>query len=329
MITGGAGYIGSYITRRLLEANLSVRVLDTLWFDKSVPNRHKRYPNYEFIKGDIRNKKLVREALEGIDYVLHAAAIVGEPASNKFPNLTKEINYQASIALIDAAEGAEVKGLVFFSTCSNYGIAEGIVDETAPLKPMSLYSQTKIDTEKYLMENTKNLKWVICRLATVYGCSERMRFDLTVNDFVLKAVMKKYLDIFFPNSKRPYIHISDLAHFIQKLLNNFYDLQNNVFNVGFNNENYKKIYIAEIIKRFLPDTCIEIVKDGTDLRDYAVNFSKIEKNLDVKNEFNVNKGVSEILHSLRKNMLRNPNEAHYYNTQPDLKEVLNAEANRT
>jgi nucleoside-diphosphate-sugar epimerase len=275
LITGGAGYMGAVVTNLALNYGYKVKVVDLLWFDKKVPLVNLDNPNYTFVKGDIRDVNLTDKILKGVDFVIHAAAIVGEPASKKFPHLTKDINYNASINLISKASEYGVKGFIFLSTCSNYGITQGVATENTAVKPLSLYASTKVSVEKHLLSEVKNMGWVICRMATLYGYSPRMRFDLTVNDFTMNAFIKKYLDIFLPHTYRPYIHVLDAATVILKIIERFNEVKNNVFNVGFNGENYQKIQIAEIIQQFMPDVHIDIVKKGTYLRDYQVDFSKL------------------------------------------------------
>lgn len=316
LITGGAGFIGTVISTLALEAGYSVKAVDLLWFNQEIPASLTANPNFSFVKKDIRQIKLMDDVLKDVDFIIHTAAVVGEPASKKFPDLTHDINFKASIELISKAIEYGVKGFVFFSTCSNYGISDGVVNEKMLLKPLSLYAKTKVDVEKFLMDNNANLDWVICRLSTVYGCSPRMRFDLTVNDFTMNAYMKKYLDIFLPYSFRPYIHVSDVANVIIELIKNFDKVKNDVFNIGFHGENYQKIEIADIVKKFVPDTKIEIVKKGMDLRDYQVDFSKLQKSLNIKNNFTVQDGVKEVLKLLENKTIADPYQNCYYNTTP-------------
>ena len=318
LVTGGAGYIGSVITNLALQQDYQVKVVDTLWFRKDIPLVHLNNPNYQFIKGDIRNKDMAKKITKDVDFIINAAAVVGDPASKKFPDLTYKINYEACVNLAELAKENGVKGFIFFSTCSNYGIANGLANEETELKPLSIYAKSKVKAEEYLMSEIKGLDWIICRLSTVYGVSSRMRFDLTVNDFTMNAFMKKYLDIFLPYSHRPYIHVYDVARVIMELLKNFEKVKNNVFNVGFNGENYQKIQIASIIKENIPDTRIEIVKTGSDLRDYQVDFSKLQRYLNIKNLYTVNDGIKEVLEILKDKIITDPYKTYYYNTQPDI-----------
>jgi len=318
LITGGAGYIGSVISNLALQKGFKVKVIDTLWFRKDSPLVHWSNPHYKFIKGDICNEKLVDDILDGVDYIVHTAAVVGEPASKKYPQLTLDVNQKASFNLITKASQRGVKGFIFFSTCSNYGVSEGQAFEDSTLKPLSPYAETKVNVEKYLMSQSNGIDWVIGRLATVYGSSYRMRFDLTVNDFTMNAYTKKYLEVFMPYTYRPYIHTFDVANTVLEIINKFDKVKNNVFNVGFNGENYQKVQIVEEVKKLLPELTVKIVDKGSDLRDYQVDFSKLQKYIGIKNVYTVKDGVKEIIDLLSQGVIKDPLNSVYYNTTPEL-----------
>ncbi len=320
LVTGGAGYVGSVISNLALQKGYKVKVIDSLWFKKEIPLIHVANPNYEFIKGDICNDKLINKELEGVDFIIHAAAVVGDPASKKFPELTYQINHKAAVNLISKASQYGVQGFIFFSTCSNYGISKGLASEESPLNPLSLYAETKVNVEKYLMNEAKDIDWVICRLSTVYGPSFRMRFDLTVNDFAMNAFAKKYLEVFMPYTHRPYIHVFDVANTVLEIVNKFEKVKNNVFNIGFEGENYQKIQIVQIVKKFITDLVVDTIKKGEDLRDYQVDFSKLQKYLGLKNLYTVEDGVREVIDLLRGGSITDPENMIYYNTYPDLGE---------
>jgi nucleoside-diphosphate-sugar epimerase len=313
LITGGAGYIGSVITNLALQNGFSVRVVDLLWFNPQIPLIHYNNPKYEFVKGDICNTELINSLLKGVDFIIHAAAVVGEPASKKFPDLTSKINEHASINLINEARKKKIKGFIFFSTCSNYGTAHAYANEESELIPLSLYAKTKVNVEKYLMDNEHDMDWVIGRLSTVYGSSPRMRFDLTVNDFTLNAYIKKYLGVFLPESFRPYVHVYDLANIVVTLVRTFQKVKNNVFNIGFEGENYQKIQIAKTVKKYVSDVRIEILKEGGDVRDYRVDFSKLHKFIKIEQAFNIEKAINEIIEMLKFGYVRDYSSPMYYN----------------
>jgi nucleoside-diphosphate-sugar epimerase len=320
LITGGAGYIGNVICNLSLQKGYTVKAVDILWFNNEVPLINFTDPRYKFTKGDICDDGLLESLLGGVDYVIHTAGVVGDPACKKFPEIARKVNYDASINLINRAKLAGVKGLIFFSTCSNYGISDGIANEETTLKPLSPYSEAKVEIERYLMDDVKDLDWSICRLSTVYGASSRMRFDLTVNDFTLNAYINHYLDIFMPYTYRPYIHVFDVANVIVNIIESFDKAKNNVFNVGFDGENYQKIQIAEAVREYIPDVKIEVVDKGKDARDYQVDFSKLGEILDIKKTHTLRDGVKEIISLLEMGLINDPKDNVYYNTLPNLGE---------
>lgn len=319
LITGGAGYIGSMITSLALQKGYSVRAADILWFNPQIPLIHYSNPEYEFVHCDLCDTSVHEALLKDVDFVIHCAAVVGDPASKLFPELTRRINYEAAVALFEKTKELHKKGFVFFSTCSNYGVSDGMATEDSPLKPLSLYAETKVGTEEYILKHHGNLDFLICRLSTVYGLSPRMRFDLTVNDFTMNAFRSKLLEIFLPESYRPYIHVFDLARTVLTLIDQFDRTRNNVFNLGFPGENYQKIQIARAVKEFMPEVEIKILKEGGDLRDYQVNFSKVASFLGLENYFNATRGVREITEILNAGIIKDFDNPMYYNTTPNLK----------
>jgi nucleoside-diphosphate-sugar epimerase len=318
LITGGAGYIGSVLTNLALQKGHEVIAIDTLWFNEQIPLIHLNNPKYTFVRGSIADAELLDKYVPETDYIIHTAAVVGDPASKLFPELTIETNFNASVSLIEKARKSNVKGFVFFSTCSNYGVANGMATEESALNPLSAYASTKVDVERYLMDKVNDMDWVIGRLSTIYGVSPRMRFDLTVNDFTMVAFTQKKLDIFLPESYRPYIHVFDISNVMMTILDNFSKVKNNVFNIGFEGENYQKIQIANAVKAVLPDTQINILREGGDLRDYQVDFSKLHKYIDIKQVFNLEKAVNEIYFILQSGLIVHPEAPVYYNTTPNM-----------
>jgi len=318
LITGGAGYIGNVVCNLSLQKGYMVKAVDILWFNKEVPLINFADPRYEFTKGNMCHDDLLEGLLGGVDYVIHTAGVVGDPACAKFPKIARNVNYDASIRLINMARHAGVKGLIFFSTCSNYGISGGIANEETALKPLSPYSEAKVEVERFLMDEVKDIDWSICRLSTVYGVSSRMRFDLTVNDFTLNAYINHYLDIFMPYTYRPYIHVFDVANVIVNIIERFDKVKNNVFNVGFDGENYQKIQVAEIAREYISDVNIEVVDRGKDVRDYQVDFSKLREYLGIKKTHTLRDGVKEIISLLKMGLINDPKDNIYYNTLPNI-----------
>jgi nucleoside-diphosphate-sugar epimerase len=203
LVTGGAGYIGSVLVKILLQEGFNVTVFDNLSFGGESLLSFWGHPNFQFIKGDLLNENEVKKALKGISYVCHLAAIVGEPPCNKYPDQAIKVNWNASVRLYELCEAAKVERFIFASTCSNYGRmndSEALLDEEAALNPISLYAETKVNFENYLLNlKDSTISRTILRFSTVYGVSPRLRFDLTVNEFTRDAALNKSLLIYGEN----------------------------------------------------------------------------------------------------------------------------------
>ena len=305
LVTGGAGYIGSVLVRQLLNKGFAVRVLDSLKFGGEALYDVMLHPNFEFMKGDVCNSKDVKKALEDIDAIAHLAAIVGDPACEKFSEEANATNWNGSVDLFDAAEKAGVKRFVFASTCSNYGKMpdpDSFVVETSALNPVSLYAELKVKFEKFLLEERKDS--AICstalRFSTVYGFSPRIRFDLTVNEFTRNATMKGEQEIWGAQFWRPYCHVNDLARSVVLVLETAEEkVRANVFNVGSNEENYNKGMIIEEVCKVVPNVKVHYVEMNEDPRDYRVNFNKITNELGFTITKKVPEGIEEIYRLLK------------------------------
>jgi nucleoside-diphosphate-sugar epimerase len=319
LVTGGAGYVGSVLTGRLLKQGHYVKVLDNLMFGQESLLGVYNEPNFEFIKGDIRDKKLVRNALHNMDGVIHLAALVGHPLCYAQPKRTEEINYEATRFLLKEAVACGVKRFIFASTCSNYGISDSdiLADEDAALRPMSIYAKTKVGAEQYILSFPKKENFIACilRLATVFGVSSRMRFDLLVNELVKDAMTKKKLIIKNPSAWRPLLHIQDAAGaFISCLEAKTRDISGAVFNVGCGN--YQKKEIARIVKKQIPTASVGILKEDTDSRDYKVSFEKISKTIGFKTKLTLEQGIREIKEVIQKGIVITPQSPKYTNQWP-------------
>ncbi len=251
--------------------------------------------------------------------VIHLAAIVGDPACAKQPQLAISTNLDGSINLLKAANNSySVKNFIFASTCSNYGKMEGnsYVTEESPLKPVSLYAELKVKFEEIMLdgEYRKNFCPTALRFATAYGISPRMRFDLTVNEFTKDAALGRELTIFGEQFWRPYCNVEDLANACILVLESEPDkVYKNVFNVGDTRENYQKKMLAEELKKLIPDLKIKYVKKDEDPRDYKVSFEKIKKVLGFQITKTVPQGMEEIIRVIKDNIIRDPDNPRYSN----------------
>lgn len=319
LVSGGAGYIGSVLVRQFLNAGFKVKVIDILNFGGEPILDLINDENFEFIKGDIREEDDLEKALAGVDIVAHLAAIVGDPACKKEPELARSTNYEATKLFYKKATERGVQKFIFASTCSNYGKMDNpneYVNEESNLNPISLYAETKVESEKFLFSQEKSTqcKPTVLRLSTVYGLSPRPRFDLTVNEFTRELALGRELVIFGEQFWRPYCHVVDLARaFVAVSQADEGIVAFNVFNVGNTEENYTKKMIVDEISRQLKDVKISYVKKDEDPRDYRVSFSKIENELGFKLTKNVPMGIRDIAMTVKDGFFKNPDSPQYKN----------------
>jgi len=320
LVTGGAGYIGSVLSRKLLQKGYKVRVFDALRFGGESLLGIYNHPNFEFIKGNVRDESDVIQAVDGADAVVHLAAIVGDPACAKEPDLAREVNLTASKKLFNIChQTKKIKRFIFASTCSNYGKmgGSGFINEESPLRPVSLYAELKVEFETYLLKSQTRSDFVptSLRFATVYGLSPRMRFDLTVNEFTRDVALGKKLLIYGEQFWRPYCHVEDLARAcILVLESEPAKVDHNVFGVGDTSENYQKKMLAEEINKIVPEMQVEYVHKDEDPRDYRVNFSKIKNELNFRITKTVPDGIRAIYSAVSQGIIRDSENEQYRNS---------------
>lgn len=326
LITGGAGYIGSLLTSELLRANYRVTVLDSLLFggESLVPFLH--HPNFHFVKTDVTEPRAVKDALKDgwqkPDAVVHLAAIVGFPACQAVgKQVAWRYNVEATQTVFGQAVDLGVERFVFSSTYSNYGLSpEGQpVTEESPLHPQSLYAETKIASEEFLLTQSEaSCAPLIFRFATLYGISPRTRFDLIVNQFVLEAFTKRMLIIYQRGYSRSFVHIRDVVRGVMLGLEaERSKICGEIFNLGTDNGNYSKDDIVQLVLKRMPETIVEY-KDltfGGDMRDITVSFAKIKSVLGFDTTLDVDDGVRELLFALKSGIIRNPGDEKYRNAQ--------------
>jgi nucleoside-diphosphate-sugar epimerase len=323
LVTGGAGYIGSLLVGDLLNTGFRVIVFDRLFFGGESLAHVWGRENFVFVRGDICSRDSLRQVFErhSVDHIVHLAAIVGDPACAKQPELARQVNLDASIALLEIARARKVKRFVFASTCSNYGKMadpDGYVDESSALAPVSLYAELKVQVEEYILRRVaRNGDFfpVCLRFATVYGPSPRMRFDLTVNEFTKELALGRELQVFGRQFWRPYCHVRDFSRAIGlALTSDAGKIAFNVFNVGDTAENYRKSMIVEEIKKLIPDAKVRYVEKTEDPRDYRVSFEKIASELGFHISRRVPDGIREIKQLLDDRVLGDPDQPRYRNS---------------
>ncbi|NTV05237.1 MAG: SDR family oxidoreductase [Chlorobiaceae bacterium] len=320
LVSGGAGYIGSILVRLLLERGFRVKVLDNLTFGGVPIIDLMNNDDFLFLKGDVRSEGDIRKALQGVDYVVHLAAIVGDPACAKEPELARSINLEGSKRMYDLANELGVRRFVFASTCSNYGKMENpdsFVNEDSTLAPVSLYAETKVAVEQYLLSqsHTNACKPTSLRFSTVYGLSPRPRFDLTVNEFTKELALGRELVVFGEQFWRPYCHVVDLCRSVIAVLEAEEEkVAFDVFNVGDTKENYQKQMIVDEIVKQLPGSRIRYVTKNEDPRDYRVSFEKIKERLGFTITKTVPDGIRQIIQVVTDGFIPDPDTKEYRNS---------------
>ncbi|HUO69813.1 MAG TPA: NAD(P)-dependent oxidoreductase [Solirubrobacteraceae bacterium] len=317
VVTGGAGYIGVPLCVGLAESGRTVRALDVLLHDQTDVLDVLRGAGVELIQGDVRAPEVRERALSGADAVVHLAAIVGDPACARDPELSREVNVEGSRMLAEDAERLGVGRFVFASTCSNYGrMADPTtpIDEQGVLAPVSLYAEQKVAIEQGLLAATGNLQPTCLRFATVYGVAPRMRFDLTVNEFTRDLWAGRKLEVFGEKFWRPYVHVRDAGRAIRTVLDAPVEtVGRGVFNVGRSGENYRKLDIVEEIRKLTHNGEVTYVHRDEDPRDYKVSFDKIRNVLGFETEMTVPDGIAEVISALDENRFGDPFDGRYRN----------------
>jgi nucleoside-diphosphate-sugar epimerase len=315
LVTGGAGYLGSVLTAQLLAEGRRVRVFDSLLHSGEALLGLYPSAGFEFMRGDVRDRDSVRRALDGVDAVVHLAAIVGDPACRREPELARSVNLDASLALHELARD-HVGRFVFASTCSNYGRmgdASEAVTEASPLQPLSLYAETKVAVELGLLERD-GPDTTVLRLATLHGLSPRMRFDLTVNEFAAELALGRRLEVYGEQFWRPYVHTSDAARAVRLVLDAPSEtVAGEVFNTGDTKENYRKQDLVELLRERLGDVDVQFVNVEEDPRDYKVSFAKIEQALGFRATRTVPDGIDEVIDAVRNGAVEDIGRARYRN----------------
>jgi len=311
LVTGGAGYIGSLLCGELLRRGFRVTVVDSLLFGGNSLLAYLSHPAFAFHKADVCDRKQIAPFFAGVDHVVHLAAIVGFPACAKMgqgPSFA--CNLDGTRHVFELAEKAGAKRFIFSSTYSNYGVSEDgrPVNEDSPLHPQSLYAETKIAAERFLVEKAARSRCapVVFRFATLFGPSPRTRFDLIINQFVLEAIRSGKLVIYQKELNRSFVHIRDVvAAVILTLGAPLKKVRGQVFNVGSNRGNYSKEKLARLIAKHVPGMKVEYrdLRFDGDMRDVKVSFDKIERVLGFKARIGVEEGIREMARILRSGLL--------------------------
>lgn len=314
LITGAAGYIGSILVKKLVDAKLighyihwsqkqnpatyhfsygEIDALDNLMYKQMSLTDYCYKKDFRFIYGDVRNEQLMKSLVEKADIIIPLAAIVGFPACERDKSLAEAVNYEQILTILKYCR-KDTK-IIYPNTNSGYGIGEKnkMCTEESPLNPISHYGVTKCKAEKALLDSGQA---IVLRLATVFGVSPRMRLDLLVNDFVYKAVKDGYIILFEKEFNRNFIHVQDVALTFIHAITNFDSMRGNIYNVGLSDTNLTKLQLAERIQKFIPDFYIGLsdIRTDPDKRDYIVSNTKLEKTKWFA-KYSLNDGIEELI----------------------------------
>jgi len=291
LITGGAGYIGSVLTRTLLKEGYSVTVIDSLMYNQLSLLGECQNENFNLIVHNITDFEFLKEELKKYDIIIPLAAIVGAPACDENKELATKINFEQIKVIVDNL--TENQKIIMPNTNSQYGSSKNIITEESPFNPLSHYAVTKCKAEDYVLEHSNG---ICLRLATVFGTSPRMRTDLLVNDFVYKSIVDGYLILFEPNFNRNYIHIQDIANTFLFCIEHYSSMKKDVYNVGLSDANLTKAELASAIKKQIPNLVIkeDDYKSDADQRNYIVSNEKLES-CGWRPNHSIDEGIQELL----------------------------------
>jgi nucleoside-diphosphate-sugar epimerase len=325
LVAGGAGYIGAVLTRALLAGGNRVRVLDSLLYDNLGSLDGVDGDGYSFQRGDVRSRDEVDAALEGITDVVLLASLVGDPVCKGNPELAKETNLDGARTVMEAADAAGVGRVIFASTCSNYGLRTDTepATEEDELHPLSLYAETKVEMEREILDRSRGWSFAptVLRLATAYGLSPRMRFDLTVSEFTRELTLGNSLDVYDPDTWRPYCHTEDISAAIMRVLDaEAGDVEGEVFNVGGDDGNFTKRMIVEAALEALDGKGeVAWTEGGDDARNYRVSFAKIRDRLGFEPGHTVPGAIAELVAALRDGRFQDVDDRPLYYRNFELK----------
>lgn len=310
LVTGGLGYLGSVLCPLLAGRGIETIVLD----NESITTVRPELPGVTHVAGDVGAPADWESALRGVDAVVHLAAIVGDPACEVSGDLARETNYLGTVRLMEACRRAGVSTFVFASTCSTYGAAgDETVGVDSPVEPRSLYAQTKVFAEHFLLSATgAGPRATILRFATLHGLSPRMRFDLAVNTMTARAAADGKFVVFGGEQWRPFLHVRDAAAAILAVLDHS-PAPALVYNCGSSAENYRIAEIAQLIRAEVPEVSIELREGEQDLRNYRVDFDPIAGDLGFRPELRVVDTIREIAAAVRAGRFLDHADAAYNN----------------
>jgi nucleoside-diphosphate-sugar epimerase len=306
LITGGAGYIGSVLSEKLLENGFSVTVLDRQMYNKTSLLSCIKYENFTFIRGDVKNESLLKNLVSKHDIIIPLAALVGAPLCDKNPIEAELVNFKHIADICKFKNNSQL--VIYPNSNSGYGATDGksACTEDSVMNPISIYGTTKLRAE-FECKNVEN--HVTLRLATVFGSSPRPRFDLLVNNLVMRAVKEKMIVLYENQAMRNYIHVKDIVNVFLHIINNWEICKNNTYNAGNDSVNCNKLQLVQKIQKHVPLEIIqaEYTKDP-DGRNYIVSSQKLY-NTGFNCSHNLDFGIKELVKVIE--MIDEPINANY------------------
>lgn len=314
LITGGAGYLGSVLVPMLLFRGNRVTVADICMFGAEGLLPHIGNPSFRLEVGDVCDRRYTQKLFSSsYDVVVHLAALVGEPACKIKPSLTRQINTEATTRLASEAKRRGVRQFIFTSTCSNYGVSspDVLADESTPLHPLSLYAESKVAAEQSLLAlSDSSFGITVLRLATLFGLSPKMRFNLLINEMIRDAWHRKDVVLYKEEAWRPFTHTSDAARAIMTVLDaDRKNVSGEVFNIG--TDNLQKKSLVKVIKKHIPSICAVFEGGLPDNRDYRVSFAKARKMLGFCPNMSIEQGIGELVWALKHRIWSDPYDPKY------------------
>jgi len=293
LVTGGAGYLGSTMVPALLNKGHKVTVLDNFMFKQNSLAHVCSNPNFEIVRGDIRDKEIMQGLIKNTDIIIPLAALVGAPLCSEDKIGATTINHDAIEMMFDLSSEEQI--ILMPTTNSAYGTGDkdNFCTEESELRPISQYAIEKVEIEKRLLDMPNSISF---RLATVFGMSPRMRIDLLVNDFTHRAFRDRSVVLFESHFKRNYIHVQDVTNVFIHAIENHSDMKGEVYNVGLSDANLSKRELCEAIQKHIPDFMImeAAVGKDPDQRNYIVSNEKIE-NTGFKPSNSLDMGIQELV----------------------------------
>jgi nucleoside-diphosphate-sugar epimerase len=317
LVIGGAGYIGSALLPKLLNAGFRVRVLDLFLYGNEPIRQVEGHPALELVHGDFRQVQKVVEAMRGMDAVVHLGAIVGDPACDLDETVTLTVNLSATQMIAQVAKASGIRRFVFASTCSVYGACDELLDERSEVQPISLYGHTKLAAERGLQKMAdREFSPTILRFATIYGLSGRTRFDLVVNLLAAKAKTEGRITVNGGGQWRPFVHVDDAANAVFAVMKAPLDVVGNeIFNVGSDEQNKTIQQIGQLIREQVIAAELIVNEDAADKRNYRVSFSKIRNLLGYLPNWTIEQGVAQVIEAVASGDIRDYKDARYSNVK--------------